>query len=190
MELRHSVQRFLMSIVCNQPSWCLWEKWRTDKHCSRKHHLQPKRYSPGLRALNILRSKRNKTAWNAADVPERVENARTHASIDGMRHFADVCGSCGRCDGNTKPEDEATTHEPTKVGACRLYTCADHDDAAADKHAPFSSSEICCWTCDKRSHQVPNGVDGIYDTRSRRSHVEIEAEVGAILLVFVDGTHE
>jgi hypothetical protein len=107
-----------------------------------------------------------------------------------MCHFANICGPCGRSDGDSESQDEATTHEPSEVGTCGLDTCADHDDAAADEHAPFPSSKICCWSCDKRSDQVPNSVDGVYDARSRRADVQIEAKVRAVLFVFVDSAHE
>lgn len=71
-----------------------------------------------------------------------------------------------------------------------MHARTDHDDAAADEHAPFPAAEICCWASDEGSDEVADGVDGVDDTRSWSADVEVEAKVLAVLAIVVDRAHE
>lgn len=42
----------------------------------------------------------------------------------------------------------------------------------------------------ERSDDIPDGIDGVDDTRGRRAVVRVEAEVVSVLGVTVDGTHQ
>lgn len=190
MKPRHRIQRLLMPIIRNQPPRRLRQKRRAHQHRTRKHHLQPQWNAPRLRPIKLLRPKRHKTPRNTADVPERVEHARTHAPIRGVRHFAHVCRPRGRCDGDAEAEDEAPAHEAAEIGARGLDAGADHDDAAADEHAPFPAAEVCGWARDEGANEIADGVDGVDDAGFGRAGVEVEVEVFAVLFVVVDGAHE
>ena len=107
-----------------------------------------------------------------------------------MRHLTHIRRSRRRRNSHAKSQYKAATHESAQVSARSLYACADDDDGGADEHAPFSALEIRGRACDKGADEVADGVDCVDDAGCGCAFVDVEAEVGAVLVVAVNCAHE
>jgi hypothetical protein len=65
-----------------------------------------------------------------------------------------------------------------------------YDDDTSNKHAPFAASEISSGPSNKSPSKITNGVNCVDDAGRRRSLVDTETEIAAVLRVAVDGAHQ
>lgn len=152
--------------------------------------MEPHGDAPGLRAGDVACAVGNEGSGDTTDVPECVEDAGADAAVGRMGHFRYISWAGSRCYGDTEAQNKTTTHEATEVNARCLNTGTNNDNRSANKHPPFSSSEICSWTGYKRADKVTNCINGIDDSSSRRPLIDVEAKIRPVLVIAVDCAHE
>lgn len=179
-----------MPVVGDEPAGGFREEGRAAEDDAREDELQPDGDAPGLRAGDVACAVRDEGSGDAADIPECVEYAGADAAVGRMGHFRYIGWAGGRCDGDTETQNKTTAHEATKVDTCCLNTSTDNDNRSAYKHTPFSSSEIRSWARYKRADKVANRINGVNYSSSRRTLIDIEAKIRAVLVVAVDCAHE